>query len=187
MEVDLGSPRKRQKLEAVEPNLISNQASPQSGVSISAEEPAEQAHAMSGPQVLSGQLAKELEVGIIAFVSSDAPAFSGILKKRYTDFLVNEILPSGRVLHLKSLKPTRLSRQNGSATVERIPAKIPEIADEGQDPKAALDRDAGTLDHHNGPMEAKPTDLLSDEKTEEQPPPQVSAHGSLIFRSSSSG
>ncbi|KAL4944445.1 hypothetical protein BDV06DRAFT_90660 [Aspergillus oleicola] len=50
------------------------------------------------------QLAKELEVGITEFVSADSEGFAGILKKRYTDFLVNEILPNGKVLHLQSKK-----------------------------------------------------------------------------------
>lgn len=60
------------------------------------------------------EVQKELDVGISGYVSPHGPAFSGILKKRYTDFLVNEILPSGEVLHLRSTqppttKPTRLS------------------------------------------------------------------------------
>ncbi|GAB1217941.1 hypothetical protein ATERTT37_007184 [Aspergillus terreus] len=48
------------------------------------------------------QALKEAEVGITEFVSADNEGFTGILKKRYTDFLVNEILPSGQVLHLRS-------------------------------------------------------------------------------------
>ncbi|EAW07174.1 pseudouridine synthase PUS7 [Aspergillus clavatus NRRL 1] len=52
------------------------------------------------------QALKEAEVGITEFVSAENEGFSGVLKKRYTDFLVNEILPSGEVLHLRNLKPT---------------------------------------------------------------------------------
>ncbi|KAL4809329.1 pseudouridine synthase [Aspergillus unguis] len=51
---------------------------------------------------LEEQLSKEIEVGITEFVSAENEGFAGILKKRYTDFLVNEILPSGKVLHLQS-------------------------------------------------------------------------------------
>ena len=70
------------------------------------------------------QAQREADVGITELVNSHLPRFSGILKKRYfpqskddistslpntqsryTDFLVNEILPSGQVLHLDSLKP----------------------------------------------------------------------------------
>ncbi|CAF9938405.1 hypothetical protein IMSHALPRED_000788 [Imshaugia aleurites] len=63
---------------------------------------------------------KEIACGITEFVSPDLLGFSGILKKRYafstaiintvfdihryTDFLVNEILPSGEVVHLDNLK-----------------------------------------------------------------------------------
>ena len=65
------------------------------------------------------QTQKELDVGITSYVSSHTPAFSGILKKRYTDFLVNEILPNGKVLHLRS---TKLPRQSaGSSDDQRAP------------------------------------------------------------------
>lgn len=47
--------------------------------------------------------AKEAEVGITDYVSTVSPGFEGIVKKRYTDFLVNEILPNGRVVHLQNL------------------------------------------------------------------------------------
>ncbi|OWO99807.1 hypothetical protein B2J93_6862 [Marssonina coronariae] len=43
---------------------------------------------------------KELEVGIKCFVNEQNPGFGGVLKQRYTDFLVNEIEPSGTVVHL---------------------------------------------------------------------------------------
>ncbi|KAL1959451.1 hypothetical protein VTO42DRAFT_1896 [Malbranchea cinnamomea] len=49
------------------------------------------------------QALKEAEVGITEYVSADVPGFSGVVKKRYTDFLVNEILPSGTVLHLQTV------------------------------------------------------------------------------------
>ncbi|KAI9675909.1 MAG: hypothetical protein M1829_003147 [Trizodia sp. TS-e1964] len=56
------------------------------------------------------QLEREIQVGITEYVDSASPGFSGILKKRYTDFLVNEILPSGKVLHLESLTVPRAKR-----------------------------------------------------------------------------
>jgi tRNA pseudouridine13 synthase len=46
---------------------------------------------------------KEVRVGITAFVNSDLLGFTGVLKKRYTDFLVNEVLPNGQVLHLEDV------------------------------------------------------------------------------------
>ena len=38
---------------------------------------------------------KELQVGIQAFANPELASFQGVLKTRYTDFLVNEILPNG--------------------------------------------------------------------------------------------
>src|SRR5271156_6020405 len=57
------------------------------------------------PPAIDAQIQKELDVGITSFVGPHAHAFSGILKKRYIDFLVNEILPNGQVLHLRSTRP----------------------------------------------------------------------------------
>ena len=76
---------------------------------------------------------KEAACGITEFVSPDLLGFSGILKKRYvffiatanipsdicryTDFLVNEILPSGEVVHLDNLKaPSKRPKKTGSPT-----------------------------------------------------------------------
>ncbi|KAG8528894.1 uncharacterized protein KY384_006583 [Bacidia gigantensis] len=76
------------------------------------------APAPSHPQ--GGRHSKEELCGITEFVSPDALSFSGIIKKRYTDFLVNEILPSGEVLHLQNLKaPTKdpQDRHNTGAQV----------------------------------------------------------------------
>ncbi|KAF7513870.1 hypothetical protein GJ744_006484 [Endocarpon pusillum] len=53
--------------------------------------------------------AKEAEVGITDYVSSESPGFEGIAKKRYTDFLVNEILPNGKVVHLQKLGSAAVS------------------------------------------------------------------------------
>ncbi|KAK2801316.1 hypothetical protein FQN51_005416 [Onygenales sp. PD_10] len=69
------------------------------------------------------QALKEVEVGITHFVSPDLPGFSGILKKRYTDFLVNEILPSGKILHLEDLGlPESFKAANRPAPAAPAPA-----------------------------------------------------------------
>ncbi|KAL9103705.1 MAG: hypothetical protein Q9187_008978, partial [Circinaria calcarea] len=62
------------------------------------------------------QLSKEAEVGITEFVTPDLLGFTGILKKRYTDFLVNEILPSGQVVHLDNLKAPKYGNKTGQST-----------------------------------------------------------------------
>jgi len=45
---------------------------------------------------------KEMRLGIASYTNRAVSGFSGILKQRYTDFLVNEILLSGKVLHLEN-------------------------------------------------------------------------------------
>lgn len=45
----------------------------------------------------------EKDVGINQYLSSGLAGFRGILKNRYTDFLVNEITPDGQVLYLRDL------------------------------------------------------------------------------------
>ncbi|ODV92145.1 hypothetical protein CANCADRAFT_82618 [Tortispora caseinolytica NRRL Y-17796] len=47
----------------------------------------------------------ESDVGITEFVNADVAGFDGVLKQRYTDFLVNEIDPAGNVIHLLDLGP----------------------------------------------------------------------------------
>lgn len=57
---------------------------------------------------------QERAVGITALVSSKVPGFQCTIKHRYTDFLVNEILPNGQVLHLTDLGGGKLrSRTEG--------------------------------------------------------------------------
>ncbi|KAJ3191992.1 hypothetical protein HK101_007190 [Irineochytrium annulatum] len=43
----------------------------------------------------------EVDVGITAFVDDKIPGFTGIIKQRYSDFLVNEVDFKGQVLHLE--------------------------------------------------------------------------------------
>ncbi|KAK0618677.1 Multisubstrate pseudouridine synthase 7 [Lasiodiplodia hormozganensis] len=50
---------------------------------------------------LKEQIDKEERFGITAFVNTGIPGFSGILKQRYVDFMVHEILPNGQVCRLE--------------------------------------------------------------------------------------
>jgi tRNA pseudouridine13 synthase len=99
---DVESPRKKIKL------------------STQLDEPDYPIPAITPASPIDAQIQKELDVGITSFVSPHAHAFSGILKKRYTDFLVNEILPSGEVLHLRSTRPPL--QQAGSSDDTHAPA-----------------------------------------------------------------
>ncbi|KAL8825836.1 MAG: hypothetical protein Q9170_007642 [Blastenia crenularia] len=74
------------------------------------------------------RLNKEVQCGITEYVSPHLPGFGGTLKKRYTDFLVNEILPNGKVIHLDNLKKSSDQQplsQPASKPHEDVPSKFP--------------------------------------------------------------
>ncbi|KAI9660639.1 MAG: hypothetical protein M1821_009991 [Bathelium mastoideum] len=76
-------PRKRMKLSDPEDDIHSGQ---------------------SLVQINHDEQEREARVGIKQFVVTDVPGFTGIFKQRYTDFLVNEILPNGEVVHLRKVE-----------------------------------------------------------------------------------
>lgn len=47
----------------------------------------------------------EVRAGITAYIDPDIPGFQGIIKQRFTDFMVNEIDSSGTVCRITSLDP----------------------------------------------------------------------------------
>lgn len=73
------------------------------------EEPPTKKIRLDAPDTPSGGLdkdrdtLKEIRSGITTFVNPNTPGFSGVLKQRFSDFLVNEIAPSGEVLHLTEI------------------------------------------------------------------------------------
>lgn len=125
-----------------------------------------------------GQALQERAVGITAYVSPDAPGFSGILKQRYTDFLVNEILPSGEVLHLteiagphdskKAKQQQRRDRnENGKqadAAAEAGRKRQAEDGDTEQESKRVkVEEQNGASTAQEAPAEAQPAPEISDE------------------------
>ena len=81
------------------------------------------------------QLEKERRVGITAYVNPAADGFSGVLKQRYTDFLVNEVLPDGRVLHLENLSPRKVKKDveevvKQAEQVKQEPATVKTVKEE---------------------------------------------------------
>lgn len=100
------SPRKRQKLSQTNQVLLEQGAAYHPSVATSSIMPVHDrvAHA-----------AKEAEVGISEYVSIGTPGFLGVLKKRYTDFLVNEVLPDGSVVHLQTLASAAVSQLDGNS------------------------------------------------------------------------
>ncbi|KAJ3411895.1 hypothetical protein HDV05_001530 [Chytridiales sp. JEL 0842] len=57
----------------------------------------------------------EEDVGILGFLQGDLPGFTGVIKDRYSDFLVNEVDFTGKILHLELPEPA-----NASSTEEPI-------------------------------------------------------------------
>jgi tRNA pseudouridine13 synthase len=57
-------------------------------------------------------LEREVRAGITEYVCPDNLGFTGVLKQRYTDFLVNEIGLDGQVLHLRSMDVPRREKDN---------------------------------------------------------------------------
>ncbi|PYI23733.1 tRNA pseudouridine synthase D [Aspergillus japonicus CBS 114.51] len=119
------SPRKRIKTDNT--SITDDAVLPQAGGPV-AEEPA--AAPVSADDA---QARREIEVGITGYVSADNEGFSGILKKRYTDFLVNEIVPSGEVLHLQNV-PVQENKLDKKEQPSEKPAAKPQQEDNAQAP-----------------------------------------------------
>ncbi|KAL9005248.1 MAG: hypothetical protein Q9188_001970 [Gyalolechia gomerana] len=103
------------------------------GCHLNMEDPAaKSSHAMQDHQSINAsgnedRLDKEAQCGITEYVSPQLPGFRGVLKKRYTDFLVNEILPNGKVIHLENLKRTS-DQQRLSQAASKVPQQQNENA-----------------------------------------------------------
>lgn len=108
---------------------------------------------MNPKDTITALAAKEFEVGITDYVSMEAPGFQGTLKKRYTDFLVNEILPNGRVVHLQKLGSAAVSqpdenhkpaiRSEGNGT-DASSSTVPGSSAQNPQPAAALEVASGS-------------------------------------------
>ncbi|TVY50580.1 Multisubstrate pseudouridine synthase 7 [Lachnellula cervina] len=71
---------------------------------------------------------KEAEVGILHFVNASNPGFSGVLKQRYTDFLVHEIDLDGTVIHLTDDQAPRVSNDARKVPEVQPTKPVPEAA-----------------------------------------------------------
>ncbi|GAB7355496.1 hypothetical protein MBLNU459_g5989t1 [Dothideomycetes sp. NU459] len=108
-------PRKRQRLTG--PDEGGSESAPVASVAVEEKEVA-----ISTEDAVKAQLEQEEKAGITVYASG-ASGFLGVVKKRYTDFLVNEILPSGQVLHLEELAaPKQRQRSEGKAATEATSA-----------------------------------------------------------------
>jgi len=69
----------------------------------------------------------EQSVGITLYLTQDLPGFSGQIKQRYTDFLVNEIDQSGNVIHLTD-KGFKMPKKPQMSKAEREAKATEDIA-----------------------------------------------------------
>lgn len=103
---------------------------------------------------------RQYEVGIREFVNSNIAPFSATLKKRYTDFLVNEILPDNEVVHLRSLRVPKIQASQdqveGVEDQSATGAKAPVTTHNDQ-------LNEGSLVSHNGDESALP-DVTGDDR-----------------------
>lgn len=134
---DAARPAKRARLESDSvPTLSANTAPP------APEQPIP-----SAPAAIDTDLEREVRAGITEYVCPGNLGFTGVLKQRYTDFLVNEIGLDGQVLHLKSTqveaKKNPKTPENANATNNSDKPKPTEV--DSKDEKADTDmQDVGS-------------------------------------------
>lgn len=92
--------------------------------------------ALNAPSQIETDYEKEVRAGITEYITPDNLGFTGVLKQRYTDFLVNEIGLDGQVLHLKSTQPEKRKKEAKEAPVETEvkPEEKIEIREETETP-----------------------------------------------------
>nr|VWO95201.1 Orotidine 5'-phosphate decarboxylase (EC (OMP decarboxylase) (OMPDCase) (OMPdecase) (Uridine 5'-monophosphate synthase) (UMP synthase) [Ganoderma boninense] len=88
----------------------------------------------------SMQQIMETDVGISEYIGFDVPKIEGIIKQRFTDFLVFEVDQDSQVIHLKTLAMPSSSKKGSDAAPAEPSASCEPIekdADESNDPEAS--------------------------------------------------
>ncbi|KAL1918034.1 uncharacterized protein VTP21DRAFT_3300 [Calcarisporiella thermophila] len=77
---------------------------------------------------------REVDVGITEYVDATIPGFSGVIKQRYSDFIVNEVDQDGQVVYLTQLTPPELAVEKDEdqtrASPEEISADMKKVLDD---------------------------------------------------------
>jgi hypothetical protein len=144
---EMDRPSKRLKLDSDQQSTSqvhnSLMTDPRDPTSVSTSD--SQVDSVDAKATMEAQILKESEVGIIGYVSASSEGFTGILKKRYTDFLVNEILPNGEVCHLRTTKAPKANRRE---------AQEQSRDDEAQQAKVEAKQDHPVEQKENEPLSA---------------------------------
>ena len=83
----------------------------------------EQTPAAAAANAANSEVEREIRAGITAHVNPDAPGFAGVLKQRYVDFQVNEIVPDGRVVHLEDVVGAKQQEEKTAVVKEEAAEK----------------------------------------------------------------
>jgi tRNA pseudouridine13 synthase len=83
------------------------------------------------------ELEREIRAGITEYVCPDNLGFTGVLKQRYTDFLVNEIGLDGEVLRLRSVGVEKKKRKEGDGGEKIREVKIEKVEKENVEQEKA--------------------------------------------------
>lgn len=114
-------------------------------------------------------LEREVRAGITEHVCPDNLGFTGVLKQRYTDFLVNEIGLDGQVLHLKSTNvPRKEEKKVNGRQKNGVEAAAAQIGD-GKLVVKEETGDVAMVDAPNGEAAEQNMEI----KTEETPAKEV--------------
>lgn len=183
---DAARPAKRARLDDDSAPAFSPSTS--TGTPAAAEKPISTATA-----AIDADLEREVRAGITEYVCPDNLGFTGVLKQRYTDFLVNEIGLDGRVLHLTSTEVETKKNQKPveSVNATRILEEANSVETSAKDDKADAVMQDGGVDEVTLPVpapvpaEAKETEINGEEilcqvkATKQEPGEAVSTENRL--------
>lgn len=126
---DSARPAKRARLDG--------NAAPSLSTSVKTSEPAPQAAPTTPKAAIDQDLEREVRAGIREYVCPNNLGFKGVLKQRYTDFLVNEIGQDGVVVHLRSMevpkREKKLDVRNGEEKKEAEMKEDKVVAEEEEE------------------------------------------------------
>lgn len=125
----------------------------------------EAANTQNDNTVVPTSTSLELKVGITEYLNPSLPGFTGVLKQRYTDFLVNEITPEGEVVHLRSLDvPRREREKEGKRAEEKEKGKeeVEVVAESIGDSSQVEQRNSGDDVEVEGPGKEEVSDVVTE-------------------------
>jgi tRNA pseudouridine13 synthase len=117
---------------------------------------------LNAPSQIETDHEREVRAGIAEYICPDNLGFTGTLKQRYTDFLVNEIGLDGQVLHLKSTQVEKKKKKEkkeddkAEAPVEQVNEEKIELREEKEDAQNGGNVAPAAANEDEKPVEAEP-------------------------------